>query len=81
MRIKSVSFRSNIEVGRFQHLHIEMSADVAEGETAREVLDALKNAVAMELIRAKNGEQVKVDGKFTDLLTETMGPSSPVRLR
>lgn len=70
MRIKTVSFRSSIEVGKFQHVHIEMSADVEDGQTAREVLDQLKGAVAVELVRAKQGEESKTPGRFADLLTQ-----------
>lgn len=47
-----------------------MSADVEDGQTAREVLDQLKGAVAVELVRAKQGEESKTPGRFADLLTQ-----------
>lgn len=69
-RIKSVSFRSSVEIGHFQHAHVEASAEVGPGESASAVLDQVKLFVADELRRAKHGERevVAKSGKFNDLV-------------
>ena len=59
-RIKSVSFRSCVMVGRFQTVHIEASSDVPVGMRAESVLNDLKLFVAKELARAAEGETVQV---------------------
>jgi hypothetical protein len=56
VKIKSVSFRSSIQLKEFQHVHIEAAADVPVGESAGHTLDVLKKFVAAELRRAKEGE-------------------------
>lgn len=56
--IKTVSFRGMLMIGQYQNLHLEASADVPEGRTARETLDHLKKFVATELKRAKDGQVV-----------------------
>jgi hypothetical protein len=68
--IKTVHFRANLapdEDERFQHIHIEAVADVHEGFTPRQVLDALKTFVHGELQRAAQGEapaEVRRPGRF-----------------
>jgi hypothetical protein len=57
--IKSVSFKANCSVeGRFNHVHIEAAADVPIGVSPRAVLEDLKEFVATELKRAKDGDKV-----------------------
>jgi hypothetical protein len=56
VRIKTVTFRSSTQIKSFQHVHIEACADVPEGESAEATLDTLKDFVAKELRRAKEGE-------------------------
>lgn len=56
VKITSVSFRSNIALdSKFNHIHIEASADVPAGERPETVVDQLKTFVARELKRAKEG--------------------------
>ena len=66
--IKSVSFRGNVAVdGKFNHVHVEAAADVPAGANPQAVLDELKEFVAAELRRAKEGEPVQVQrpsGRF-----------------
>lgn len=66
--IKSVSFRSNVNIdGKYNHAHVEASADVPSGVNPQLVLDELKDFVAQELRRAKEGEPVpvvKTSGRF-----------------
>lgn len=58
-KIKSVSFRSNFAVdGKYNHIHVEACADVPVGVNPQAVLDELKDFVANELRRAKEGEPV-----------------------
>ncbi len=72
LSIKSVSFRSSIPVEKFQHVHIEASADVPQGTDPSTVVDRLKVFVAAELRRARDGqkETVAKQGRFRDLLSE-----------
>lgn len=57
IRIKSVSFRANTSLdSKFNHIHIEASADVPLNERPEAVLDALKKFVAKELKFAKEGQ-------------------------
>jgi hypothetical protein len=58
--IKSVSFRANVEIKSFRHIHIEAAADVPNGRTPESVIDDLKTFVAKELQIAKDGEQQPV---------------------
>ena len=78
--IKTVSFRANLaqssassSLERYQHLHIEATADVPAGEDPRAVLDDLKVFVAQELKVAKEGETPKpqpaVRGSFRQFLS------------
>lgn len=56
-KIKSVSFRANVALDvKFNHVHIEASADVPEGTRPEDVVDDLKLWVSKELKRAKEGE-------------------------
>lgn len=68
IKIKSVSFRANVSVdGKYNHIHIEASADVPEGRKPEDVLETLKGWIAYELRKAKEGEaQVPVvpTGRF-----------------
>lgn len=76
-RIRSVSFRSSVQIKSFQHVHVEASADVPLNRTPESVLDDVKKFVARELLRAKNGE-IKQEtrqvltrgGAFKDLLSD-----------
>jgi hypothetical protein len=66
IKIKSVSFRANMPLdNRYNHVHIEATADVPAGERPEAVIDQLKLFVAAELKRAK-GEEVRTvsPGKF-----------------
>lgn len=70
MKIKTLSVRSSIEIGRFQHLHIEATADVT-GNTPEATLDELKQFVADQLIRARLGDKPQPrpkQGRFNDML-------------
>lgn len=67
VKIKSVSFRANVSTAKYEHIHIEATADVPDGERPEAVLDQLKTFVAKELKFAKEGEVVpepKVRGRF-----------------
>jgi hypothetical protein len=67
--IRSVTVRSSIQLKSFQHLHIEASADVPDGEAPEYVVDKLKAFVAKELKVAKEGRvvpQPAVQGRFLD---------------
>jgi hypothetical protein len=72
VKIKSVTFRSSIPTGtKFQHLHVEASADVPAGANPSAVLDGVKAFVARELVRARDGEKPKPvarPGRFQDEL-------------
>jgi hypothetical protein len=66
-QIKTVSFRANVDIEKFRHVHVEASADVPAGVDPRSVVDDLKAFVAAELRRAKEGEvpaSVRSDGRF-----------------
>ena len=55
--IKTVTFRANTPItDKYQHVHVEVSADVPPGEQPGDVLDMLKEFVARELKIAKEGE-------------------------
>lgn len=57
-RITHVSFRSSISgAAQYQHLHVEATAEVAQGDDPSKVLDGLKVFVAQELHRARFGKQ------------------------
>lgn len=56
LRVKSVTFRSSVQLKSFQHAHIEASADVPEGVNPSVVVEFLKEFVANELRVAKEGE-------------------------
>jgi len=68
--ISSVSFRGNLPIAGFQHIHIEATASVPAGVAPDVVLDELKKFVAAELKRAKDGvvEPVTREGRFADML-------------
>lgn len=74
MKILTVSFRANLPLKNFQHVHVEACAEVdhAGGETPSMALEALKRWVAEELLLAKEGDQPvtppTVRGRFQDLL-------------
>lgn len=71
--IKTLSFRSSLQLKPFQHVHIEATADVPAGATPGVVMEVLKAYVAAELRIAKEGfptPQPHVDGRFRDLLEE-----------
>lgn len=71
VKITQVTFRSMVMVGKFQTVHIEASAQVGAGESPSEVLAGVKQFVAAELRRARDGvrqKPVPVQGKFTDML-------------
>jgi len=65
IRIKSVSFRSCVSIGKFQTVHVEASADVPPSVSPRAALDTVKSFVAAELRRAKEGEPVRTTGRFS----------------
>lgn len=73
-RIKTVSFRSMVELARFQHVHIE--ADVPNGVNPAETLEMLKMFVAEELRGAKEGKPAveRVPGRFRDMLEDDRRP-------
>ncbi len=60
-RITYVVFRSNIELGPFQHSHVEAGAEVGPNDNPSKVLDSVKDFVAAELLRAKHGDRVPAD--------------------
>lgn len=63
-KITSVTFRSNVDIKPFHHIHIEATAQVLPGQTASGMLDQLKYFVANELRIAKEGESVERPGRF-----------------
>ena len=74
VKIKTVSVRSSIQLKSFQHFHVEASADVPVDTPPELVVDQLKEFVAGELNRAKEGRVVPappVQGRFLDTLDRT----------
>jgi len=76
-RIRTVSFRSCVIVGKFQTVHVEATADVPLNRKPEGVLEDLKRFVAKELIKAKEGEEKSVMrsvkqrvGRFADELVQ-----------
>lgn len=67
--VKSVTFRSNIEVEKYRHVHVEAAADIAPGDNPEDVMDMLKVFVAQELRRAKDG---KLPASMTPFLLKTI---------
>jgi len=55
-QISSVTFRSCIQLAPFQHAHVEACATVLPGQNPQSILDSVKDFVAEELRRAKEGE-------------------------
>ena len=68
-RVDRVSFRSSIEVGPYQHVHVEASAAVPAHQNPSDVVDELKVFVAAELKAAKEGRTptAKAAARFRDL--------------
>jgi hypothetical protein len=54
VKITNVTFRSSVQLQPFQHVHVEMSASVGDGEDPTVVLDLVKGLVAAQLQRALN---------------------------
>lgn len=72
VKIKTISFRSMIELRRFQHAHIEVTADVPVGGGAADTLNELKHFVAEQLRIVKEGRTVQpAPGSFRSLLEDT----------
>lgn len=74
IEIKILAVRANVTFGNYQSLHIEASADVLPGQTPDQVLEALKDFVATELVKARDGvekeviRQIKSVERFADRL-------------
>lgn len=73
VKIKTVSFRSCVQLQPFQHAHIEVTAEVQVGQSPEGVLDALKCWVADELKTVRDGKEVsrvvvEREGRFRDQL-------------
>ena len=71
MKINQVSFRGSIQVGPYQYLQVEVGASVDDQESPAAALDHLREFVAEELVRARDGEPVPEHKRsFLDLLNE-----------
>lgn len=55
MRIKTVTVRCNIELKPYQHVHVEMTAELAPSDSVGGVIDELKKRIAVELMISKFG--------------------------
>lgn len=55
LRVTSVSYKTNCEVGQYRHKHVEASAAVPRGADPKDVLKQLTQFVHDELIYAKAG--------------------------
>jgi hypothetical protein len=62
-RIKTVTFRSNIELKPYTHAHIEVSVDVPPNTKPEAALEFAKSWVAKELKIAKDGNR-QPTGRF-----------------
>lgn len=73
--IDRVTFRSSIQIKQFQHVHVEAGAAVPEGADPSAVLHRVKQFVAAELRRAKEGDrpvQQPRPGRFPDMLNSVV---------
>lgn len=64
VKIRSVSFRANLAIDKFQHIHIEATADVPKDHEPEQVIEELKDFVARELIRARDGAIEALEDKL-----------------
>lgn len=71
-RIRTITFRSNVAIGKFQHAHIEVTADVPLNRKPESVLVDLQRFVAKELTKVREGEvkniTVQKRLRFTDMV-------------
>lgn len=58
MKIDRVTFRTSIELEKFQHAHVEASAPVSAKEKPEAVMEELKTFVIRQLKVAKYGEAI-----------------------
>jgi hypothetical protein len=76
MKVTSVSFRSSVQIGSFQHAHVEMTATLGQGDTPAKALASLRDLVAKELARVKAGDVEVVRArkrvKFNDRIVDGM---------
>lgn len=68
IKITSVEFSANVEIGKFQHVHIGATASVSSNEDPNDVLLGVKEFVAAALARAKRG--VVVEESFAQMLDD-----------
>lgn len=55
LRVTSVGYKTNCEVGQYRHKHVEATAEVPRGADPKAVLTSLMAFVHDELILAKAG--------------------------
>jgi hypothetical protein len=56
MKVKQVSFRANVMFGKYKSAHVEMMAELEEGDTVEAVMVRLKGMVAHELKLVQRGD-------------------------
>lgn len=72
LQVTRVAFRSNVQIGSFQTVHVEAEAAVGPRQDPNDVLDHLEAFVAARLVTAKDGRPADTPppptGRFRDRL-------------